>query len=147
MQRVTSPPPAAARPRLWRVVGVQDGDTVTCLDDLNQQRKVGLADIDAPEIAQDYGKTSREALAGMVFGRTVEVGDAGASSGGPTARLFVDGVDVSRQMVATGNAWQDPAAADSSLAAAQAQARAAKLGLWADASPTPPWTFRGTSGP
>lgn len=147
MQRVTSPSPAAARPRLWRVVGVQDGDTVTCLDDVNQQRKVGLADIDAPEIAQDYGKTAREALAGMVFGRTVEVGDAGATSGGPTARLFVDGVDVSRQMVATGNAWQDPASADSSLAAAQAQARAAKLGLWTDAAPTPPWTFRGASSP
>lgn len=145
MQPIATPAPA--RPRLWRVVGVQDGDTVTCLDDLNQQRKVGLADVDAPEITQDYGKTAREALAGMVFGRTVEVGDAGAGSGGAAARLFVDGVDVSRQMVATGNAWQDPASTDAGLSAAQAQARAAKLGLWVDASPTPPWTYRGTGSP
>jgi micrococcal nuclease len=150
MQPVAAPPPTVAVPRsrLWRVVGVQDGDTVTCLDDLNQQRKIGLADIDAPEISQDYGKTAREALAGMVFGRTVEVVDGGpAATGPPTARLFVDGIDVSRQMVATGNAWQDPASQDRALGTNQAQAKAAKLGLWADAAPTPPWQYRSQGQP
>lgn len=150
MQPVAAPPPTVAVPRsrLWRVVGVQDGDTVTCLDDLNQQRKISLADIDAPEISQDYGKTAREALAGMVFGRTVEVVDGGpAATGAPTARLSVDGIDVSRQMVATGNAWQDPASQDRSLGTDQAQAKAAKLGLWADAAPTPPWQYRSQGQP
>jgi len=150
MQPVAASPPTVAVPRsrLWRVVGVQDGDTVTCLDDLNQQRKIGLADIDAPEISQDYGKTSREALAGMVFGRTVEVVDGGpAGMGAQTARLSVDGIDVSRQMVATGNAWQDPASQDRGLGTDQAQAKAAKLGLWADAAPTPPWQYRGQGQP
>ncbi len=152
LQPVASPmaPPAAGMqsvtsPRLWRVVGVQDGDTVTCLDDLNQQRKVGLADIDAPELGQDYGRQAREALAGMVFGRTVEVSNVALdAAGGSTARLFAGGVDVSRQMVATGNAWQDPASQDRSLATEQSQAQAAKLGLWASPSPTPPWTVRGS---
>jgi micrococcal nuclease len=141
MQSVSVPPPTVpvSRSQLWRVVGVQDGDTVTCLDDLNQQRKVALADIDAPEIGQAYGKASREALAGMVFGRTVEVVDAGTMGGVPAARLYVDGVDVSRQMIATGNAWQDPGSQDRSLAADQTQARGAGLGLWADPTPSPPW--------
>ena len=148
MQPIVGPAPPAAqpsgpRPLLWRVIGVQDGDTVTCLDESNQQRKVALGGIDAPEIGQAYGKTAREALAGMVFGRTVEAADAVTDpAGGVAARLFVDGVDVSRQMVATGNAWCDPAAQDSSLATEQAQAQAAKLGLWADASPTAPWDYR-----
>jgi endonuclease YncB( thermonuclease family) len=149
MQPVAAPPPTVpvSRSRLWRVVGVQDGDTVTCLDDLNQQRKIALADIDAPEITQDYGKASREALAGMVFGRTVEVVDgAAAATGGPTARLFVDGLDVSRQMIATGNAWQDPSSQDRALGTDQAQAKAAKLGLWAAPAPTPPWQYRGQGG-
>jgi len=152
MQPVANPAasPAAGmqsvnRPSLWRVVGVQDGDTVSCLDDLNQQRKVGLADIDAPELGQDYGKQAREALAGMVFGRTVEVSNMALdAAGNPTGRLFAGGVDVSRQMVATGNAWQDPASQDRSLATEQSQAQVAKLGLWATPSPTPPWTYRGT---
>jgi endonuclease YncB( thermonuclease family) len=141
MQSVSVPPPTVpvSRSQLWRVVGVHDGDTVTCLDDLNQQRKVALADIDAPEIGQAYGKASREALAGMVFGRTVEVVDAGTMGGVPAARLYVDGVDVSRQMIATGNAWQDPGSQDRSLAADQTQARGAGLGLWADPTPSPPW--------
>ena len=147
MQSVTMPPPTVpvTRPQLWRVVGVQDGDTVTCLDELNQQRKVTLADIDAPEIGQVYGKSSREALAGMVFGRTVEAVDAGTVAGVPAARLFVDGVDVSRQMVATGNAWQDPASQDRGLGTEQAQAKAAQLGLWADPAVTPPWQYRSGS--
>ena len=150
MQPVASPPPTVAVPRsrLWRVDGVQDGDTVTCLDDLNQRRKITLADIDAPEINQAYGKAAREALAAMVFGRTVEVVDGTTAAGnGPTARLFVDGIDVSRQMVATGNAWQDPASQDASLAAEQSQARAAKLGLWADPTATPPWQSPGATRP
>jgi endonuclease YncB( thermonuclease family) len=145
MQPVTAPPPTVtvSRSRLWRVVGVQDGDTVTCLDDLNQQRKIDLADVDAPEISQDYGKASREALAGMVFGRTVEAVDGAATaSGSQTARLFVDGLDVSRQMVATGNAWPDPSSQDRSLGTDQAQAKAATLGLWAEPAPVPPWEYR-----
>lgn len=152
MTNPVTPAPASGmqpvnRPSLWRVVGVQDGDTVSCLDDLNQQRKVGLADIDAPELGQAYGRQAREALAGMVFGRTVEVSNLTVdAAGNSAARLFVGGVDVSRQMVATGNAWQDPASPDRALGAEQSQARAAQLGLWADASPTPPWTVRGTPG-
>jgi endonuclease YncB( thermonuclease family) len=116
-----SPPPTVPVARhTWRVVGVYDGDTVTCLDEAGQQQKVRLAGIDAPESSQDYGRASREALAGMVFGRTVEVVDSGRdASGAWLGRLFVDGQDVNRQMVATGNAWADPAAVDPALAAAQ----------------------------
>jgi endonuclease YncB( thermonuclease family) len=50
-------------------------------------------------------------------------------------------------MVATGNAWQDPASQDSALATEQSQARAAKLGLWADPTATPPWQSPGAARP
>lgn len=123
------------------MVGVYDGDTVTCLDEAGQQQKVRLAGIDAPESSQDYGPASREALAGMVFGRTVEVVDAGRDANGALlGRIFVDGQDVNRQMVATGNAWADPDAVDPSLAAAQTDAQTRSLGLWAQPNPTPPWS-------
>jgi endonuclease YncB( thermonuclease family) len=55
------------------------------------------------------------------------------------ARLVVDGQDVNRQMVATGNAWADPSAVDPTLAAAQTAAQAGRLGLWAQPNPAPPW--------
>lgn len=143
LQPPANPPTVPITRHAWRVVGVYDGDTVTCLDETGLQQKVRLVGIDAPESGQDYGRTSREALAGMVFGRTVEVVDAGRDANGTTlGRLFVDGQDVNRQLVGTGNAWADPAATDPAFAAAQTDAQSQRLGLWAQPDPTPPWNFR-----
>lgn len=131
IQPLTPPPATPVTKHLWRVVGVSDGDSVTCLDEAGQQQRVNLAGIDAPETSQAHGRASREALAGMVFGRVVEVLDQGRDSSGTwLARLFVDGNDVNRQMVATGNAWCDAAANDPGLAAAQTEAQSQRLGLW-----------------
>jgi endonuclease YncB( thermonuclease family) len=126
------------------VVGVHDGDTVTCLDDANQQQKVRLAEIDAPELGQDFGKVSRDALAEMVFGKTVEVVDDGKDRYGRwIGHLIVDGQDANRQMVATGNAWHYATySQDASLATLQQQAQSQKLGLWSQPNPTAPWDYR-----
>jgi endonuclease YncB( thermonuclease family) len=144
-------PPAgrSAAPHLWRVVGVHDGDTVTCLDESNQQQKVRLAEIDAPEIGQDYGKVSREVLAEMVFGKTVEVTEDGKDRYGRwIGHLSSNGVDVNRQMIATGNAWHyEDYSRDTSLAALQSQAQSQRLGLWAQPSPVAPWDFRKSGQP
>ena len=136
-------------PHLWRVVGVHDGDTVTCLDESNQQQKVRLAEIDAPEIGQDYGKVSREVLAEMVFGKTVEVTEDGKDRYGRwIGHLSSNGVDVNRQMIATGNAWHYvDYSRDTSLAALQSQAQSQRLGLWAQPSPVAPWDFRKSGQP
>ena len=129
---------------LWRVVGVHDGDTLTCLDESNQQQKVRLAEIDAPEIGQDYGKVSREVLAEMVFGKTVDVTEEGKDRYGRwIGHLSLGGVDVNRQMVASGNAWHYvDYSRDTSLSALEAQARSQRLGLWAQPNPVAPWDFR-----
>ena len=94
--------------------------------------------------SQDFGKVSREALASMVFGKTVEVVDDGKDRYGRwIGRLSVDGIDVNRQMVATGNAWHYAAYShDDSLAAVQAQAQSQRIGLWAQPTPQPPWEYR-----
>lgn len=143
-----TPLTAVAAPHLWRVVGVQDGDTLTCLDEANQQQRVRLAGVDAPEIGQAYGKEAREALAGLVFGKTIEVYDQGRDDAGRwLARVVVDGSDVGPRMVASGAAWYDASTSgDQTLAALQGQAQSQSLGLWAAASPTPPWTYRQSAG-
>jgi endonuclease YncB( thermonuclease family) len=144
-----APASSVGAPHLWRVVGVQDGDTVTCLDESNQQQRIRLAGIDAPELSQAYGKESREALAAMVFGKTVEVYDQGRDENGRwIARVVVDGVDVDRQMVASGNAWHYTAvSSDQALETLQSQAQTQQLGLWSAATaPTPPWVYRQSAG-
>jgi endonuclease YncB( thermonuclease family) len=135
---------SASNIHAWKVVAVYDGDTVTCLDENNQQQKVRLADIDAPESGQDFGKASREALATMVFGRTVQVVDSGRDRYGRwIGRLSVDGTDVNREMVATGMAWHYAEySQDDTLAAVQAQAQAQKVGLWSQPNPMPPADYR-----
>jgi endonuclease YncB( thermonuclease family) len=145
----TSPSLPAAGPRattthLWRVVGVHDGDTITCLDENNTQQKVRLAEIDAPELGQDFGKVARESLAEMVFGKTVTFQDEGKDRYGRwIGHVDVNGTDVNRQMVATGNAWHyADYSRDPSLAGLQSQAQAQRLGLWSQPDPVPPWEFR-----
>ncbi len=55
-----------------KVIKVADGDSITILHEGNQLR-ISLAEIDAPERGQPYWRKSREALAGYVAGKVVEV--------------------------------------------------------------------------
>lgn len=131
---------------VWRVVGVHDGDTLTCLDETNTQQKVRLAEIDAPELGQDYGKVARESLAEMVFGKTVTVTEEGKDRYGRwIVHMQCNGLDVNRQMVATGNAWHyADYSRDPSLATLQTEAQTRRLGLWSQPAPVAPWDFRQT---
>ena len=143
-----APAGTPANTHQWKVVAVYDGDTVTCIDENNQQQKIRLAEIDAPEAKQDFGQVSRQTLASMVFGKTVTVVDDGKDRYGRwIGHLYADGVDVNRQMVASGMAWHYAAFSnDQSLATLQAQAQAQKLGIWSQPNPIPPSEFRKSGG-
>ena len=59
------------------------------------------------------------------------------------SRVQVDGIDLSVALVAEGLAWHYTQYSDDpELARAEAQARAAEIGLWSQSSPVPPWEFR-----
>lgn len=126
-----------------KVVGVHDGDTLT-LRTATDTVKVRLAGIDAPELRQDFGTKSKQALSALVFGQIVQIGDGGQDKYGRTiGEVFVAGRRVSVAMVAAGMAWQYRRYDQSpELAAAEADARAARRGLWAMPNPVPPWEWR-----
>jgi endonuclease YncB( thermonuclease family) len=147
MQALAAQPQAfAAQPQeKWRVVGVTDGDSLTCLTAAKQQVKVRLHGIDAPERGQPYADRSKQALSDLVFGKDVTVEDRGPDRFGRTVgRVTVGGVDVNRELVARGMAWHY-ARYDKSreLRDAEKAARAAKAGLWTDPHACPPWEWRG----
>src|SRR4051794_8087798 len=89
-----------------RVVGITDGDTITVLKDANEQVRVRLTEIDAPEKGQPWGARAKDALSALVFSQTVRVVDSGKDQYGRTlGRVYVGTKDVNAEMVRSGSAW------------------------------------------
>ena len=127
-----------------RVVGVHDGDTVTLLIKGNQQLKIRLAQIDAPELDQAFGQQSKHSLSAMVFNKTIKVEKETTDKYGRTVgTLLVDGLDANKEQVKLGMAWvYRKYLHDQSLLSIEQTARQSKVGLWADGNPMAPWDYR-----
>jgi len=127
------------------VTSVHDGDTVTVGGE-----SVRLASIDAPELDQAYGPSSRGNLSAMVLGQTVTVTYAEKDRfDRVVGTVFkTDCTHVNLNMVLVGAAWYYEAfqceidlRQRQVYAAAQAQAQAARRGLWLSDAMAP-WKHR-----
>lgn len=134
---------AAGRP-LWQVEMVNDGDTVTCVDEAGQTVKIRLQGIDAPEFDQPHGRSARNALEQKLAGRRVRVaGTARDQHGRLLGTLWLDDRNVNRELVAEGHAWVFGGfAPDPDLVNAEEAARRARRGLWASDNPVSPSQWR-----
>ena len=153
------PPPRPIRPILdssgrqelsGRVIAIADGDTITILDSANTQHRIRLQGIDAPESHQAFGEQSRLNLSEMIFGKDVSVSYQKVDQYGRlVGKILLDGKDINLEQVKAGMAWhykfyedeQTPEDRDL-YARAEAEARAAHLGLWQNPNPTEPYHFR-----
>jgi endonuclease YncB( thermonuclease family) len=137
-----------------RVVAIADGDTLTVLDSKNQQHKIRLAGIDAPEKSQPFGTRSKENLSSLAFGKPVTVEWSKTDKYGRTiGKVVVAGHDVNLLQVRSGLAWhykayeKEQSPADRTLyAQAETDAHNRGAGLWQDANPIPPWDYRHGTG-
>jgi endonuclease YncB( thermonuclease family) len=133
-----------------KVVGVADGDTITILGAGNRQTRVRLQGIDAPESRQAFGQASKRNLSDLIFDRQVTVEYEKTDRYGRTlGKVLAGGRDVNLEQIKAGLAWhykyyQDEQSPEDRrlYADAEAEARAASRGLWADRNPIPPWDFR-----
>ena len=132
------------------VVAIADGDTITILDSANTQHRIRLAGIDAPESHQAFGEQSRLGLSEMIFGKDVSVTYQKIDQYGRlVGKITLDGEDINLEQVKAGMAWHykfyedEQTPEDRELyARAEAEARAARRGLWQDANPVEPYQFR-----
>ncbi|EML0402162.1 thermonuclease family protein [Escherichia coli] len=127
-----------------KVIRVLDGDTIEVLQDKKPVR-IRLANIDAPEKKQAFGRWSANQLKALLAGQSVTVSYTQTDRYGRIiGRVFTtNGTDASRFMVQSGAAWvYERYNADESLPALQREAQEQKRGLWADANPVPPWEWR-----
>ncbi|HEX8396392.1 MAG TPA: thermonuclease family protein [Pyrinomonadaceae bacterium] len=142
--------PSASATVAGKVVGVHDGDTITLLDEQKQQHKIRLGGIDAPELGQAFGEKSKQNLSGLIFGKTVKVLVGKRDKyNREVGTVFLDGKDINLQQVKDGLAWhykqyqsEQPEADRKLYADAEQSAKTIKSGLWFDANPTPPWSYR-----
>jgi endonuclease YncB( thermonuclease family) len=147
------------------VTHIADGDTITVQDYSNQQHKVGLIGIDAPEKYQTSGNHSHQSLGALLNGRDVaviwhrrdnhgriigKVMIAPSDSSCRNQRDCPKTLDASLEQIKTGQAWWDRSHAKelrpedrSKYELAEFQAKIHRNGLWADNNPVPPWDFRG----
>jgi endonuclease YncB( thermonuclease family) len=136
------------------VVGISDGDTITIRDEQNRTSKIRLQGIDAPEKRQDFSNVSRQHLAQLVAGKEVDVEYEKLDQHGRiVGKVMVNDLDVCLEQIKAGLAWhykyyegEQTASDREEYATAETRARAAKLGLWQYAAPTPPWDFRHEAG-
>lgn len=133
-----------------KVVGIQDGDTITLLDPDLQQHRVRLAGIDAPEKGQPFGQVSKVHLSTLCHGKLVRAHCPKEDHyGRRVCTVFVDSLDVNLAQVTTGFAWhykrfahEQSAREAEAYAQAEETARTQKFGLWQDHNPVPPWEWR-----
>ena len=127
-----------------RAVRILDGDTIEILDANKVTHKVRLAEIDAPEKNQPYGKDAKAALSKMVFGKPVTVKVSTRDRyGREIGNVYLGKIDVNGSLVKYGYAWvygQYPHR--DVLIEYEQDARQNERGLWAAEKQIPPWDYR-----
>ena len=133
-----------------KVLKVYDGDTIT-VQRFNLRRSttsIRMAYIDAPELKQNYGNESREALKKLVLGRWVKVYILQQDKYGRcVSEVLYRGKNINELMIKQGAAWAyaeyiRPAQRKNTLLALQNDAKQKKRGLWKSSRIQSPQDYR-----
>ena len=132
-----------------KVVSVSDGDTLRVLFD-NQQIKIRLGGIDAPESDKPFGQASKRYLADAVAGQIVVVEfEKKDRYGRIIGKVLLNGIDMNLRQVKAGYAWwyeyykRDQSEPDQrAYSGADQQARNSGIGLWSEPAPINPYDWR-----
>jgi len=127
-----------------RVIGVADGDTLTVLDANNNQYKIRLAEIDAPEKAQAFGMRSKQNLSDLCYGKqAVVTTNENDRYNRVIGKVICNGVDANKTQVQAGMAWAyRQYVKDVNFYQLESDAKINGRGLWIDSKSVPPWEFR-----
>lgn len=147
---ILAPIGAIAQPLQGTIVSVGDGDTIR-VRTTGETLTVRLSCIDAPEISQSpYGQASSNRLKQLLpVGQSVSLGVVDTDRYGRTvAKVYNGNLSVNLALVQEGQAavYRQylsgcPELRDR-LLSVEAQAKARRLGLWAQSNPVMPWDYR-----
>ena len=135
---------------IGRVANIIDGDTLILADASNQQRKIRLFGIDAPETTQDFGQKAKAYLSALALSQqaTADCRMAERSSSALCV-VTVGGQDIGLELIRNGAAWSYPlhnaqqsAKERADYTQAEFMAKIHRHGLWDSKNPMPPWDWR-----
>ncbi|MBF0420441.1 MAG: thermonuclease family protein [Magnetococcales bacterium] len=130
------------------VVYVLDGDSIKVKVD-GRVKVVRLKGIDAPEKGQPHAEEASLFVRHLTLHQPVTLKVFGLDK---YERVLAevtmkDGLNLNQEIVRRGLAWQHIAySKDKTLRSLEREARDARLGLWAEANPEPPWVWKRQHG-
>ncbi len=126
------------------VVKVRDGDSMQIRHD-GATVDVRVFGVDSPERSQPWSARAKSFTAGLVGDQDVVVKVKDVDRYGRIVGdvKLKDGRDLGHELLRAGLAWYYRRYAnDARLGELEAEARAARRGLWSEPKPVPPWKFR-----
>ncbi len=127
-----------------KVIKIKDGDTFVLLTLKKEEFTIRLAEIDCPESGQDFGKNAKQFLSNLIFSKNVNCKITTIDSYGRSiAKVYVEGLYVSEELIKNGWAWHYKKYSTSEkLAVLEYEARKSKIGLWSVPGAVAPWEWR-----
>ena len=142
--------PAIAQAWPGDVLTVHDGDTVRVQSADGKAVSIRVYGVDCPELGQPYGTEARDLTAHLLKGRQVEIIPAQTRKSYKRevagVVLLEDMMVLQDALISAGLAWVDNRYCKMAVCNLwrqhQADAKAARRGLWSADNPIPPWTWR-----
>jgi len=127
-----------------QVVKVIDGDSIKVRGADGKEIEVQIEGTDAPELKQEYGKESMEALKKLLVDSDVRVTWTKKDNfERPLAQVYRGDKHINSEMIKSGNAWHFKRYNQSqALADLETEAKKEKRGLWKSENPIAPWDYR-----
>ena len=129
-----------------KVISIKDGDTFSIKDQRGKFYKVRLADVDAPEIAQPFGRPAKRLIEDLALNQVVRINYTQVDK---YKRLIgkvflLNGKILNEEALKAGLAWHYRVKHPYStyLEKMEYKAWKRKMGLWVQEKPIPPWEFR-----
>lgn len=124
-----------------------DGDTITVINQNNESVRIRLAGVDCPESTQSHGNNAKQFTVSKVSGKRVRIQPETIDKYGRTVGIvLINGENLNQQIVEHGHGWvyrkYCTAGFCNDWLKKEEAAKDAKVGLWKENNPQPPWEWR-----
>lgn len=118
-----------------------DGDTCRVLVD-GHSLSIRFSGIDTPELKQKYGLEAQRFTETFIKGKDVDLECNGRSFNRITCVVFLNGVDVNKEIVRQGWAFESKKYSQGKYSSALQEAQSQRLGMWKEGKVVSPHCFR-----